>query len=190
MNTGHCHRKLPPGAPDARLPVALATSTPAEHDEMTAYPPRPLAARWRTAAAAFAALLALQATGAAVLVAPASADDPRGAQQKPGDERPPERKPDAEPPPRAPGSEERPGPAGSPECVHVRTEARYIPYGYDHIVEIENTCDKAVHCSIATDVNPTTVELTVPAGQKRSVTTFRGSPAREFKPDVTCKPQD
>lgn len=139
---------------------------------------RPVPARRSASALPFALLLALPIAVAAIAAPIAVAEDERGA--------PP--KPDA--PPKSPGSDERSAPTGNPDCVHVRTEARYIPYGYDHIVEVENTCDKAVSCSITTDVNPTSTQLSVPAKQTRSVTTFRGSPAREFKAEVSCKEQD
>jgi len=84
---------------------------------------------------------------------------------------------------------ESPGGDKLPKCVHVRTEARYVAYGYDHVVSIENGCDKAMSCVVRTDVNSDRAALDVPAGQARDVTTFRGSPAREFKADVTCKSQ-
>jgi hypothetical protein len=75
----------------------------------------------------------------------------------------------------------------TPKCVAVHPNARYSGYGYDHIVEIDNTCDQAISCTIATNVisEPTTVK--VPAKEKKSVITLRGSPAREFKADVRCK---
>jgi hypothetical protein len=97
---------------------------------------------------------------------------------------PPE-KPDAgDAPPRDPDAGE--GPPENPECVHVRTEARYVAYGYDHIVEIENTCEKAMRCTVMTDVNPEIAIVSVAVGQTRSITTFRGSPSREFKATVAC----
>jgi hypothetical protein len=75
------------------------------------------------------------------------------------------------------------------KCFKVRSEARYGAYGYDHLVEIENTCDKTLLCTVKTDVNPEPSQLTIPGKEKRTVVTFRGSPAREFKPDVRCTPQ-
>jgi hypothetical protein len=149
------------------------------HAGPTSSAPRP-----RRAALVVLLLLSLPAA----TFATAHADDPHGAQQKPGDQKPGP-KPDAGAPVR-PGSDERTAPTGNPECVHVRTEARYIPYGYDHIVEIDNTCKKAVDCTITTDVNPSTSNLSVPPGQKGSITTFRGSPAREFKANAACKERD
>jgi hypothetical protein len=80
--------------------------------------------------------------------------------------------------------------AGSGEalaCVELRPEVIYRNNGYDHIVHLRNRCDKAAVCSVATNVNPTPVEVTLAAGQKVAVLTFRGSPAREFTPNVTCR---
>ena len=74
-----------------------------------------------------------------------------------------------------------------PKCVDVRGEARFSGYGYDHLVEIDNRCDKSVSCTVATDVNPQSRTVTVAAGAKESLLTFRGSPASAFKPNVTCK---
>ena len=74
-----------------------------------------------------------------------------------------------------------------PKCVGVSSEARFSGYGYDHLVEIDNRCDKSVSCTVATDVNPQSRTVTVAAGAKESLLTFRGSPASAFKPDVTCK---
>lgn len=78
------------------------------------------------------------------------------------------------------------GKAGNPKCVVVRGEARYRGYGYDHEVEIENACDKAISCVVKTDVNPQPTTVQVAAKSSATVVTFRGSPAREFKPDVVC----
>jgi hypothetical protein len=149
---------------------------------MTRHPARPS----RPARAPLLALLL--AIDAALLIAPPTRAEERDAPQKPPAEKP-VRKPDAAPPAKRPGSDERGGPTGNPECVRVRTEARYVAYGYDHIVEVENACEKAVDCTITTDVNPASSNLAVPPRQTRSVTTFRGSPAREFKADVACHEQ-
>jgi hypothetical protein len=150
---------------------------------MTRHPRRSRSAR----APLLGLLLAIHA---AVSIAPApTRAEERDAPQKPPPEEKPVRKPDARPPAKRPGSDERGEPTVNPECARVRTEARYVAYGYDHIVEIDNTCEKAVNCTIATDVNPASSNLAIPPGQKRSVTTFRGSPAREFKANVTCLEQ-
>jgi hypothetical protein len=90
--------------------------------------------------------------------------------------------------PLAEGEKEAP-PGKLPECVKVRTEARYSGLGYDHVVEIENTCEKAMSCTVATDVNTQSNTLKLAPKQLETVVTFRGSPAREFKADVSCKEQ-
>src|SRR6476661_4649374 len=70
-----------------------------------------------------------------------------------------------------------PASPAKPECVKVQAQAPYRGYGYDHIVELRNTCTKPAKCQVATDVNPTPVEQSVPAGETREVLTLRGSPA-------------
>lgn len=77
-----------------------------------------------------------------------------------------------------------------PDCVHVEAFARYGAYGYDHIVSIDNSCERTAQCQVSTDVNPEVVAVTVRAQEKRSVVTFRGSPAYEFSADVRCQLQE
>jgi hypothetical protein len=80
--------------------------------------------------------------------------------------------------------------APTPEtCVKVHTHARYVPYGYDHIVELENTCGKAMRCDVSTDVNPTPASVELGSGETKSILTYRGSPASEFTAQVDCKQQ-
>jgi septal ring-binding cell division protein DamX len=87
-----------------------------------------------------------------------------------------------------PLQQEAPAPSGSnPKCLTFAAQAPYRGYGYDHIVEIRNGCDKPAACSVKTNVNPTAVEQTVPSGASHSVVTFRGSPSREFTPQVSCR---
>jgi len=85
------------------------------------------------------------------------------------------------PPAPAPVPDKKPS-----ECVQVTTEAAFASVGYDHIVRLKSACKTTFTCNVKTDVNPepTTVELA--PGESTSVVTWRGSPAREFKPDVTC----
>lgn len=73
-----------------------------------------------------------------------------------------------------------------PACVHFRAESRYVPYGYNHIVYIENGCSKPAMCSVSTDVVPEPQNVDVPAGKAAEVTTFMGSPQRAFTPRVRC----
>jgi hypothetical protein len=82
--------------------------------------------------------------------------------------------------------DDAPNPAA---CVKVRTEARYVPYGYDHIVELENTCGRAMRCDVASNVNPTPTSVDLATGETKSVLTYRGSPASEFTAQVDCKQQ-
>jgi hypothetical protein len=44
-----------------------------------------------------------------------------------------------------------------------------------------------MRCEVKTNANPKPTTVDVPRGEKRSVMTFRGSPAREFQADVSCK---
>ena len=90
------------------------------------------------------------------------------------------------PEPRDDGERE---PPKNPKCVDVSPEARFSGYGYDHIVEIVNNCDKVMSCVLKTDVNPEPTRVSVAVKEKKSVVTFRGSPSREFKSDVQCKPE-
>lgn len=75
----------------------------------------------------------------------------------------------------------------TPACVRSRGEARARVIGYDHIVIIENGCDKSVSCVISTDVAPDPITVTVEAKKTVELATFRGSPATVFKPKVECK---
>jgi len=121
--------------------------------------------------------------------APKKKPDAGAPRDAPDDDEQPPKDPDAgDPAPKDPDAGEAPAPY--PECVHVRTEARYVAYGYDHIVEIQNECEKTMACTVMTDVNPEVVSVDVAAGQTRSITTFRGSPAREFKATVLCDGPD
>lgn len=80
-----------------------------------------------------------------------------------------------------------PAPATLPACVAVKSEARYVPYGYNHVVIVTNGCSKAATCSVATDVNPTAQSVDVASGKTLEVLTFSGSPATAFTPRVSCK---
>jgi len=79
-------------------------------------------------------------------------------------------------------------PASSlPACIGVATEARYVPYGYNHIVRLVNGCSKAATCSVSTDVNPQATSVDVAAAATVDVLTFTASPAQTFHARVTCK---
>ena len=77
-------------------------------------------------------------------------------------------------------------PAQTPACVQARDEARYIGFAYDHWVHIRNTCGAAADCSVSTNVNPDPVDVRVPAGEGRSVLTFRANPSRRFTIKMSC----
>jgi hypothetical protein len=73
-------------------------------------------------------------------------------------------------------------------CVDVSTEASFASVGYDHIVTLKSGCKKTMTCSVTTNVNPDPATVTLDPGESESVTTWRGSPAREFTANVTCNP--
>ena len=71
-------------------------------------------------------------------------------------------------------------------CVDVKSEASFASVGYDHIVTLKSACKKHMSCSVKTDVNPDAAIVELDPGETKSVVTWRGSPAREFTPEVTC----
>jgi len=83
---------------------------------------------------------------------------------------------------------ENPGGQGKKPCVSVSTSAPYVNYGYDHVVTLHSACGKPQWCTVKTDVAPSPVDVELAVGETKSVVTFRGSPSREFKADVSCKP--
>jgi hypothetical protein len=72
-------------------------------------------------------------------------------------------------------------------CVEFQPEVRFRNSGYDHLVHLRSRCDRRTICAVATDVNPTPVDVPVPPREHVTVLTFRGSPAREFTPIVSCR---
>lgn len=77
-------------------------------------------------------------------------------------------------------------PAALPACVRVATESRYVPYGYNHVVLLENGCSKAASCTVSTDVSPDKRQLELAPSAKVEVTTFMGSPSQTFVASVAC----
>jgi hypothetical protein len=75
---------------------------------------------------------------------------------------------------------------GTPACVLVRGEARYIVAGYKHIVIITNGCSKPVSCAVSTNVNPEVQRVDVKPQTTVEVMTFLESPASTFVPFVRC----
>ncbi len=78
-------------------------------------------------------------------------------------------------------------PSALPACISVSTEARYVPYGYNHVVILRSGCSKAATCTVATDVNPQPVTAEIAPSVSVEVLTFSGSPAQAFRARVTCK---
>lgn len=73
-------------------------------------------------------------------------------------------------------------------CTTATAAPRYQGYGYTHIVELKNNCARAVTCELWTDVDPTPRQtVQVQPGETGSVTTRKGSPAREYKAEKSCK---
>lgn len=79
------------------------------------------------------------------------------------------------------------GASSLPACISVATEARYVPYGYNHIVLLKNGCSKAATCTVMTDVSPQSTSVEVAASTSVEVVTFMASPAQTFHARVTCK---
>jgi hypothetical protein len=79
------------------------------------------------------------------------------------------------------------GASALPACISVATDARYVPYGYNHVVVVKNGCSKAATCSVATDVNPQATTVEVASAASVEVLTFTASPAQTFSARVACK---
>jgi hypothetical protein len=73
-----------------------------------------------------------------------------------------------------------------PACVRWSQLTVSTSTGYNHVVAIENGCDKSVSCTVTTDVAPEAVRASVPSKGRVELTTFRGSPSRSFRAAVTC----
>lgn len=78
-------------------------------------------------------------------------------------------------------------PAAPTPCVQYWPVVVYRNLGYDHIVHLFNRCNERAVCLVASDVNPTPVDVSVSGNQHVEVLTMRGSPAREFTPKVDCE---
>lgn len=79
-----------------------------------------------------------------------------------------------------------PKPPPVPACVRVATQSRWVPYGYNHVVILENGCSKAATCRVSTDVNPQVQSVEVDPARTVEVTTIMASPASAFVANVTC----
>jgi hypothetical protein len=71
-------------------------------------------------------------------------------------------------------------------CIKYSGEVRYGALGYNHLVHVVNSCALAADCLVSTNVAPEPVKTEVGAKSEVTVTTFLGSPAREFTPRVKC----
>lgn len=91
-----------------------------------------------------------------------------------------------EPAPLADAGPDAAKPPPYPPCVKVQSQAIFSGSGYDHVVSIENGCERDADCTVSTDVSEETLSVSVPAGESRDVVTYRGSPASEFKATVKC----
>lgn len=71
-------------------------------------------------------------------------------------------------------------------CVRAWGEARYAPYGYDHIVHLASSCEGAARCEVSTDVDPSPISVQVAPSEHVEVVTRRRSPAQRFEPRAVC----
>ena len=76
------------------------------------------------------------------------------------------------------------------KCIKSWPEVRYGALGYNHLVHVANSCATPAECTVTTDVNPEPQKVVVAGKTESVVTTFMGSPARVFKPHVSCVFQD
>jgi hypothetical protein len=78
-------------------------------------------------------------------------------------------------------------PGERPRCVEVTWQARFDGSGHSHWVTVRNGCERAMACTVRTDVAPSPIQVAVPPGQSREVRTFLSSPATAFTPQVDCR---
>jgi hypothetical protein len=87
----------------------------------------------------------------------------------------------------ADGTANENSPKKSVACVNVSHQARFNGVGYNHWVQLENTCTFRVNCEVSTNVNPTVVDVQLASKESKEINTFQGSPASEFTPHVVCR---
>lgn len=73
-----------------------------------------------------------------------------------------------------------------PECITITALGARSVAGFNHIVRLDNACDRDVDCRVATDSAPEPIDATVSAGERSELTLFRGHGARDFTPRVDC----
>ena len=84
-------------------------------------------------------------------------------------------------------AEDAGAPQPVPACMRVRSEARNVGYGYNHVVVLQSGCTKDATCTISTDVNPAPTTVDVAKGTTQEVVTFAASPASVFNANVACR---
>ena len=73
-----------------------------------------------------------------------------------------------------------------PACVQVRTEAVYVPFGYNHLVFLTSGCARPVTCTVSTDVNPEPTTVEVSPSTTVEVVTYRVAASSTFNARVSC----
>jgi hypothetical protein len=76
----------------------------------------------------------------------------------------------------------------SPDCIEVTTRTQATGVGYNHLVQVKNGCDSAMHCHVTTSANAKGVHLNVDKGKTKEITTFLSSPASTFTAEAKCQP--
>jgi len=73
----------------------------------------------------------------------------------------------------------------APDCLLANKTVLYRAYGYDHMVELRNTCPSTVSCELSSDGTEAQQVVVEPSEQKHLLLR-RGSPAREFEYRLVC----
>ncbi|RLB55832.1 MAG: hypothetical protein DRJ42_05090 [Deltaproteobacteria bacterium] len=73
-----------------------------------------------------------------------------------------------------------------PECVTITALGARSVAGFNHIVRLDNACERDVDCQVATNSAPDPIDATVSAGERSELTLFRGHGERDFTPQVDC----
>jgi hypothetical protein len=73
------------------------------------------------------------------------------------------------------------------DCAQAQASARYVGYGYTHVVTLKNGCTQAVECALWTNVDETPRStVRAAAGESVELVTRRGSPSRDVVAFKTC----
>ena len=73
----------------------------------------------------------------------------------------------------------------APDCLQSNKTVIYRAFGYDHIVELRNSCPSGVHCELSTSTEQAQ-SVTLEPGEDKHLLLRRGSPAREFDYRLVC----